>query len=185
MNIAKNAAENKGVNLNAMVLSKVAARYMWRTAQVRDRLTQNYGANGMIPLEPTEAALAAAFGLDEVIIAGVKQNTAQPGATDAFSSIWSDSYALLFAKNTERILRNPQLGRTFVWAGAFDGSSTDARATPGEAPGSIFDFGSMYDFPDPNTKSLVVGCQMYTDEVLTNTNAGFRSTVTSDANSSA
>jgi hypothetical protein len=173
VNIAKNAAENKGVNLNAMVLSKVAARYLWRTAQVRDRLTLNYGSGGVIPLEPTEAALAAVFNLDEVIIAGTKKNTAEPGATDAFSSIWSDSYALLFAKSSERILRNPQLGRTFVWANAFNDAPVDGMSTPAEAPSTIFDMGSMYSFAEPNNFSTVVGCQMFTDEVLTNTNAGF------------
>jgi hypothetical protein len=173
VNTGRSAAENKGVMLNAMVLSRVAARNLWNTAQVRDRLQLTYGTNGIVPIEPTEAALAAVFALDEVVIAGVKQNTAQPGATDAYSSVWSDSYALLFAKNTERVLRSPQLGRTFVWANAFADASTDGMATVGEAPASIFDMGSMYSYAAPNHKSVVVGCQMYTDEVLTNTNAGF------------
>lgn len=171
--VVKGYAENQGVQLNAMVLSQLAARYLWNTDAVQQRLTQNYGGStGLIPMEPTEADLARIFMLDEVIIAKSKKNTAIPGATNAFSSIWSDTLVAVFAKSMDPTLRTPQLGRTFVWTNAFsalEGSGVANMPLPTEAPPSIYALAAAYDYADPKVKSNVVGCQMFTDEVLLNT----------------
>lgn len=167
--------ENQGIQLNTMVLSQAAARYLWATNDVQSKLLPVYGGSGgLIPMEPTEADLARILGLDEVIIAKAKKNTANAGATNAFSSIWSDSYCAVFAKSMDTVLRTPQLGRTFVWTNAFsamDGSGIGSMPVPAEAPANLFGFGVAYDYPDPKVKSKVVGCALHSDEVLLNTNA--------------
>ncbi len=111
---------NSGLWPNALVISRKVFRHLRNCAQIIDRVKYQ----GFVDVRAgaiTEAALAQAFDLDEIIVANAVKNTANEGQSASLASIWSDSYALVCRVARTNDFREPCLGRTFHWAG--DGSS--------------------------------------------------------------
>jgi hypothetical protein len=61
----------------------------------------------------TPQILAAAFGVEEVIVAEDVKSSADEGQTEVLASTWADTYALPFYSSTSLV--SPGLGRTFIW----------------------------------------------------------------------
>lgn len=72
----------------------------------------------------TEAALAQALGVEELIVAGAVKNTAKEGKAATLGGLWTDGAAMLFIKPRTIDIREVAFGRTFHWAE--DGSSIGA-----------------------------------------------------------
>ena len=60
--------------------------------------------------------LAEYFGVDRVLVAGGVYNNANKGLAKSIARIWSSSYAMLCVTSSGgQDLREPSLGRTFMW----------------------------------------------------------------------
>ncbi len=67
-------------------------------------------------LEMQKRVLAQYFGLDEILVGGAVYDSAKKGKTFSIADLWDDEYCLLFkGASGARDLREPCLGRTFLW----------------------------------------------------------------------
>lgn len=81
--------------------------------QIIDRLKYTYP---MIEMNSWQAQhLAAVFNVPRVLVGGAIYDSAAKGQTASITDIWSNEYALLSKSNASRDLREPCIGRTFLW----------------------------------------------------------------------
>lgn len=159
----------RGTPLNAMVINEERADTLWNTNQIRAMLTQNYGRT--IPAEADAAVLASILKLDEVIIAGAQKNTANPGAAGVFDYVWDSKYCGLFRKSTDMTMRDPRLGHMFVYTNPFAENIGEEGPPPDEMPESIMEFARVESYGEPNVRSTVIACTVFTDELLLDSDA--------------
>jgi len=112
--------------------------------------------------------LAAAFGVETVIVAEDVKTTADEGQTEVLASTWDDTKALIFYRpksNTDLI--SPCLGRTFVW-------EPGLTANQGAAPVATSDAmrGMQVEVYDTTSKLHVVRPVQNLDMLLLNKDAG-------------
>jgi hypothetical protein len=69
----------------------------------------------------TPQALAQAFDVDQVLVAGGAKDTALEGQAASIASLWDDEYVMVCKTATTDDIREPCIGRIFHWAE--DGSS--------------------------------------------------------------
>ena len=81
--------------------------------QIIDRLKYTYPGIDLNQMGSPE--LARIFNVPRVLIGGAVKDTAAEGQTASISDIWSNEYALLCKTNASRDLREPSIGRTFLW----------------------------------------------------------------------
>ena len=81
--------------------------------QIIDRLKYTFPMIDMNQMGSVE--LARVFNIPKVLIGGAIKDTAAKGQTASISDIWSSEYALLSKTNASRDLREPCIGRTFLW----------------------------------------------------------------------
>ena len=93
------------------------------------------------------AELAAAFGVDKVIVAGAPKNTANSGQSASIDWVWSSSYVSVVRIPVTEDFREPCFGRTFHWG--VDGSSIG---------------GTIETYRDETVRGDVVRVRMDTDE---------------------
>jgi len=105
---------------NALIINRKVFRNLRNVDQVVDRI-KYAGITDPRAGAITEAAMAQAFDIDEIIVAGSAKNTADEGATASLSPIWSDEYAMVARICRTNDIREPGVGRTIHWAA--DGSS--------------------------------------------------------------
>jgi hypothetical protein len=168
LNAGKNAISAKvGDGSYVLLANDRVVRNLWASSNVRNQIKDVYGR--YIEGNPNLETLAAVLGVNRIIEAPAIYNTAVAGATPSMSRIWSDTYAFLARVSNERMLREPQLGRTFVLNNVLDRS--DAAA---------LDVGAQLDdrllvemYRDDTRRSDVVRCIEYTDEVIMDSSCGF------------
>lgn len=114
---------NSGLWPNAIVLNRKVFRNLRNVDEIIDRIKYQ-GFVDVRAGEITAAALAQAFDLDHVIVAGGSKNTANEGQTASISPVWSDEYAMICKIATTNDIREPCIGRTFHWGQ--DGSSPES-----------------------------------------------------------
>lgn len=105
----------------SMIIEWEAFTRLRSNAAMLDRIKFN-GTEQVVKSKITAASIAEAFGIKEVIVAGVMKNTADMGQTRSLSAIWTKTIATLFHKATGDI-QGPGLGHTVVWTA--DGASAD------------------------------------------------------------
>jgi hypothetical protein len=66
-------------------------------------------------LEAQRAMVAQYLGLDNVFVSNAKKDTKKKGVSASVSDVWDDEYALVFKRAEGASMRNPALGRTFLW----------------------------------------------------------------------
>lgn len=116
-------------------------------AQMIDRL----GSNGIRPTDPAEitaAQMAVAFQLDELIVSGGLENTANEAKDAVLSTLWDKSKAFLCVRSQSKDMREPRFGNTFHWG-------EDGDTAFGQALESYY---------DPTRRSDIVRDRMDTDE---------------------
>lgn len=105
---------------NALIINRKVFRNLRNVDQIVDRVKyQGYmdARAGNI----TAQAMAEAFDLDQIIIAGSSKNSANEGQSVSFANIWSDEYAMVAKIARTQDVREPCLGRNFHWSA--DGST--------------------------------------------------------------
>lgn len=136
---------------NALVINKKVFRNLRNCAQIIDRVKYQ----GFVDVRAgniTAEALAAAFDLDMVLVAGGSQNSAKQGQAASISQIWSDEYAMVCRVATTNDFEEPCVGRKFHWAG--DGSDVD---------------GLVESYRDETKRSDIIRVRHDVDEVLLHT----------------
>lgn len=66
-------------------------------------------------LEAQKRILAQYFGVANLFVGGAVEDTALKGQATVIADIWDDEYCLLFKAGTGMDLKDPSLGRTFLW----------------------------------------------------------------------
>ncbi len=104
----------QGVKPNKMVVSEKAKNDLLLTAEITDALkyTNPIELGGM---EAQLRILAQYFGVDEVMVAGSQRDTAKKGQSKSLSDIWTPTICGLYSTSDSRDLKEPSLGRTFLW----------------------------------------------------------------------
>lgn len=168
LNAGKNAISAKvGDGPYVLLANDRVIRNLWNTSNVRSQIKDVYGR--YIEGNPNLDVLAAILGVDRIIDAPAVYNSAVAGATPSMTRIWSDTYAFLARISNERVLLNPQLGRTFVLNNVMN---TDIPAG--------IDIGAQLDdrvlvemYRDDTRRSDVVRTIEYTDEIIMDSSCGF------------
>ena len=102
-----------GVVVDSMAINETVFNNLLRSAEVIEALKYTNPFE-MGSREQQAAQLGQYFGL-ELHVAGGLYDSAKKGQSFSIAEIWDDEYCLLFAKSQGMDLRNPALGRTFLW----------------------------------------------------------------------
>ena len=113
--------DNSGLWANALVINRKVFRNLRNCDEIIERINASGAGSPSKASDVTEAMLAAAFDLENIIVAGSTKNGAKEGQTASPAQIWSDEYAMVCKIATGRDFREPCIGRTFHWSA--DGSS--------------------------------------------------------------
>lgn len=166
INTGKTNIFNKvGVGKVALLANDRVIRNLWKTTDVREQIKYGYGR--AIEGSPNLEALALVLGVDKIIQATARYDSANANATVSMGSIWSDTYAFLARIDDSPSLYAPQLGRTFVNMNSFD----TARATSGAGEIDSRVLVEMYESNDND--SDIIRVREFTDEVIMDSNCGF------------
>lgn len=102
-----------GVTVDSMAINATVLNNLLRSAEVIEALKYTNPFE-MGSMQQQIAQLGQYFGL-ELHVAGGLYDSAKKGQDFSLAEMWDDEYCLLFAKSQGLDLRNPQLGRTFLW----------------------------------------------------------------------
>jgi hypothetical protein len=103
---------NSGIWPNAIVLSRKNFRNLRNVVQIVDRI-KYAGFQDPRAGNITVEAMAQAFDLKYVIVAGSTKNTANEAQAASLSSIWDDTKAMVCRVAETNDIREPCIGRTF------------------------------------------------------------------------
>lgn len=107
-----------GLEPNALVLNSLQYDHLANCAQIVDRVKYTARADQQSML----AAVADVVGVEQIIVAGGLQNTANPQQTASVGRIWSGEYAMVCRVAVTDDPQEPCIGRTFIWTGDGPGS---------------------------------------------------------------
>lgn len=102
-----------GVRPNRIVMGVNAWRAFRRDSNVRNLIFGTNNGGGY----PNVQQAASLFDVDQILIGGAFQNTAQEGQAETLASIWNDQVLVYYAPDTPQIER-PSFGYNFRWAAA-------------------------------------------------------------------
>lgn len=138
---------------NAMVINKKVYRNLRLCDQIVDRVKYQ----GFVDARAgniTADAIAQAFDIPFLLVAGGTKNTANEGQDASLSPIWSGEYCWIGRIATTDDFREPCVGRLFHWPG--DGSQEE---------------GLVETYRDETVRSDIVRCRHDVDEVDLHTTA--------------
>lgn len=104
-----------GLMPNAGICSLKVFNNIMNTSEIKDafKYTSPIEIGGM---EAQRRLLAQYLGLDQVLVGGAMEDTAKKGQSFSLSDIWDDEYfSLARVSDGGMRLREPVLGRTFLW----------------------------------------------------------------------
>jgi hypothetical protein len=103
-----------GIRPNLMVISEQSKLDLLLTTEITDA----FKYTNPIEIGGDEAQLrilAQYFGIEEVIVAGAQKDSAKKGQSKVLADIWDKTKAGLYKASSSRDLKDPALGRTFLW----------------------------------------------------------------------
>jgi len=106
-----NVYYSNGVRPNRIVMGVEAWRSFRRDSTVRNLIFGSNNGGGY----PNTQQAASLFDVDDIIIAGAFQNTAEEGQAESLQSIWRDNVLAIYVPPTPTIER-PSFGYNFRWA---------------------------------------------------------------------
>lgn len=117
-----------GFRPNKLIINQTVADVLMDHAEIVDRVKygQTWAPGGNRMAEVSLDALAALWGLDEVLVAGAVQNTAAEGATESTSFIAGNNALLVYAAPAPALM-TPSAGYTFSWTGYYGAGIDGAR----------------------------------------------------------
>jgi len=111
VNTAKQAAL---VDLDSMAVSYKVFLNLINIDEVKDALKYTNPIE-MGGLEMQRTMVAKYLGLDNVFVSNAKYDSKPKATATTLADVWNDEYALVFKRAEGMSLRNPALGRTFLW----------------------------------------------------------------------
>lgn len=102
-----------GMLPNALVISFSTFLNLKVADQVVDKL--KYTFPGIDLNRMTSAQLAQVFNVDRVLVGGSVYDSAKKGKAASISDLWSNEYAMLTRVASGRNIKEPCIGRTFLW----------------------------------------------------------------------
>lgn len=142
------------VYLDALGISLKVFQNLVNTAEVKDALKYTNPIE-MGGLEAQRQMVAKYLGLDFLFVSNTKKDTAKKGQTTVGVDIWDDEYALVFKRATSASMKQPALGRTFLW-------TTDS-------PNIL----TVDQYEEPQSDSDIYRVRHNADEVVQFTGAGY------------
>lgn len=109
----KAALRAKGIVANALIISYSVFENLKGCAQIIDRIKYTFPMMEMEDM--TIAQMAQILGVPRLLVAGALYNSANKGQTASISDIWSNEYAMLTRVSNSADIREPCIGRTFLW----------------------------------------------------------------------
>ncbi len=103
-----------GIKPNLMVISEESKNDLLLTAEITDA----FKYTNPIEIGGDEAQLrilAQYFGIEEVAVAGAQKDSAKKGQSKSLADVWDKTKAGLYKVSDSRDLKEPALGRTFLW----------------------------------------------------------------------
>lgn len=122
-----NIVKNCGMEANILVTNRDVFNVLKEHTKVLDKI--KYSERGII----TQDILAAVFGVEEFVVAGALENTAQEGQAITPNFIWGDIVILAHRESAQDLML-PNFGRTFAWVGGEVGAEGVAVQSYREDP---------------------------------------------------
>ena len=144
-----------GIVPNAAVMCEKVFQNLLASKELRDYL--QYTSPHLIETRTAQLDMVAKYlGIDRVLVAGGLYDSADKGQAASLADIWDDEYVLLarLAVNTQD-LREPALGRTFLWTA--------------DSPQII----TTESYREEQTRSNIYRVRQYVDEAFVFTGAGY------------
>ena len=103
-----------GLMPNTMVVSQKVLENILLITEIKDALkyTSPIEIGG---LEAQKRILAQYFGINRILVGGGIEDTSKKGKSFSLTDIWDDEYCGLFKVAAGKDLKDPALGRTFIW----------------------------------------------------------------------
>ena len=95
---------------NTMVISRTVFEVLKQHPQIVEKI--KYSQNAIL----TAQLIAAVFEVEQLLVAGGIENTAQEGQTITADFLWGKSVVLAHVEDTPDLMA-PNFGRTFGWTG--------------------------------------------------------------------
>ena len=105
-----------GLMPNSMVISLKVLENLLLVTEIKDALkyTNPIEIGG---LDAQKRLLAQYFGVDRLLVGGAIENSAKKGKSYSLADLWDDEYCGLIKAASGKNLKDPALGRTFIWTG--------------------------------------------------------------------
>ena len=144
---------NRGIIPNVMALAKSLFDELLLTSEITDafKYTNPIEIGGF---EAQKRIMAQYFGVDKVLVGNSIKDVAKKGQTASLSDIWSTSLVGLFKITRSEDLRDPAIGRTFLWTE--------------DSPQSLV----VEEYEEPGKRSRVFRARQNVDEAFIYTGAG-------------
>lgn len=143
-----------GIMPNKIAMSWKVFMNLIQTADFRDTF-QYTAPSEKLGMAAMKMLVAQYFDVEELLVGNELKDTAKKGQTKSLDYIWDDEYVLLFRGSNSPDLREPQLGKTFLYSA----DSPDIVTTE--------------QYREEQTRSDVFRVRHYTDEAFIFTGAGY------------
>lgn len=151
----KKVWDNIGQQANTVIMNYHVYLNLQQNADLISRIKYS-GLQDPNTQNITRAAMAQAFGVDQVLVAGGQYNTANEGQVASLSPLWSDSYCMICYVAQTNDIQEPAIGRTFHWGG--DGSNIS---------------GAMETYRDETVRANIMRCRQEVQEKILLKECGF------------
>ena len=121
--------------LNLGINAQIVGRIKYIDSTIRE---------GDIPV----SALEKLFGVQKVLVGSARYNSAKKGQSASLANIWDEEYAMLAVVNNGKDLKQPCVGRTFLWTA--------------DSPENVM----VESYDEPQTRSTIIRARQHTDEEI-------------------
>mgnify|MGYP002065696378 CR=1 FL=1 len=142
------------VYLDSAAMSLKVFQNLVNTSEVKTALRYTNPIE-MGGLEAQRRMVAQYLGLDNLFVSNAKKDTAKKGQSTVAADVWDDEYVLVFKRASQVSMREPALGRTFLW-------------TP-DSPGIL----TVDQYREEQSRSNIFRVRHNADEVVQFTGAGY------------
>lgn len=135
-----------GLEPNVLVVSYSTFLNLGVVAQIVDRVKyiDSTIRAGDIPV----SALEKLFGVEKVLVGSARYNSAKKGQSASLANVWNEEYAMLAVVNKGNDLKQPCVGRSFLWTA--------------DSPENVL----VESYDEPQTRSIVIRARQHTDEEI-------------------
>ena len=142
------------IYLDSLAISLTVFQNLVNTSEIKDALKYTNPIE-MGGLEAQRQMVAKYLGLSGLFVSNTKKDTAKKGQSTVGADIWSNEYALVFKRATSASMKQPALGRTFLW--------------PPDSPNIL----TVDQYEEPQSDSDIYRVRHNADEVVQFTGAGY------------